>query len=50
MIFSFFPAQVGVGVSGPEETKNQRGEVLRLIQVRLVTPSLAKITPASQDN
>jgi hypothetical protein len=26
MIFSFFPAQVGVGVWGPEETKNPAGK------------------------
>ena len=34
--------------AGPEETKNQRGEILRLIQIRLATPSLAKLTPARQ--
>jgi hypothetical protein len=29
-------------MAGPEETKNQRGEILRLIQIRLATPSLEK--------
>jgi hypothetical protein len=37
--------------AGPEETKNQRGkEGLRLIQIRLTTPSLAKISPTCQTN
>jgi hypothetical protein len=35
----------------PEEAKNQRGKkVLRLIQIRVATPSLEKITPVSQAN
>jgi hypothetical protein len=36
--------------AGPEETKNQRGEILRLIQIRLTTPSLAKISATCQIN
>jgi len=33
-----------------ERRRNWRGKLLRLIQNRLATPSLAKITPASQTN
>jgi hypothetical protein len=51
----FFPFSVPAGlilfgIAGPEETKNQRGDALRLIQIRLATPSLAKIAPVSQAN
>jgi hypothetical protein len=36
---------------GLEEAKNPSGgEILRLIQIRLATPSLAKILAASQDD
>jgi hypothetical protein len=46
----FFPA-TWISVAGPEETKNPAGkEVLRLIQIRLATPSLAKISPTRQTN
>jgi len=39
----FFPARLRVlEFAGPEETKNQREGVLRLIQIRLTTPSLKK--------
>jgi hypothetical protein len=34
--------------AGPEETKNQRGEILRLIQIRLATFSLEKTLLARQ--
>src|SRR5882724_9293804 len=40
MVVYLFPAELIQLVAGPEETKNQRGIVLRLIQIRLVTPSL----------
>jgi hypothetical protein len=46
----FFPAQLILVVAGPEETMNLAGKVLRLIQIRLVTASLVKITRAGQDN
>jgi hypothetical protein len=36
--------------AGPEETKNQREEILRLIQIRLTTPSLTKISATCQTN
>jgi hypothetical protein len=36
-------------IAGPEEAKNRAGkESLRLIQTRLATPSLQKISPACQ--
>jgi hypothetical protein len=36
-------------IAGPEEAKNLAGkESLRLIQIRLATPSLQKISPACQ--
>jgi len=44
------PAKLIVGIAGPEEAKNLAVKVLRLIQIRLAMASLAKITPASQDN
>ena len=45
-----FPRYVDFGIAGPEETKNLAGEnVLRLIQIRLATPSFEKISPVSQD-
>jgi len=38
-------------VAGPEEAKNLGGaKILRVIQIRLVMPSLANITPVSQAN
>jgi hypothetical protein len=38
-------------VAGPEETKNLAGEdVLRLIQIRLATPSLEKSRPLGKQN
>jgi hypothetical protein len=44
-----FPVNLVFGITGPEETKNHSGdEVLRLIQIPLRTPSLAKISPARQ--
>jgi hypothetical protein len=45
----FFPAAVIQLVAGPEEAKNLGGaKILRVIQIRLVMPSLAEITSASQ--
>jgi len=38
-----------LGFAGPERGQEPSGEVLRLIQIRLATPSLDEITPASQD-
>jgi|SRR6266513_635599 len=47
----FFPAALSQLVAGREEAKNLAGKkFLRLIQIRLATSSLDKITPASQDN
>jgi hypothetical protein len=37
-------------MAGSEEAKKLAGQSSRLIQNRLATPSLAKITPASQTN
>jgi hypothetical protein len=49
MGFSFHsPAVLLVGIAGPEETKNQRGNVLRLIQIRLAMREFEKIYPARQ--
>jgi hypothetical protein len=37
------------GIAGPDETKNRSGrKVLRLIQIRLATPSFEKSSPARQ--
>jgi len=38
----FSPLGFICAIAGPEETKNQRGKGLRLIQIRLATPSLEK--------
>src|SRR5436190_18700784 len=46
----FFPAELIPRNCGSKETKNQRGNVLRLIQIRLATPSLKKIPTACQAN
>jgi hypothetical protein len=47
--YSFFPAALIQLVAGPEEAKNLGGaKILRVIQIRLVMPSLANITPVSQ--
>jgi hypothetical protein len=52
MVLPFFsPLRLDFWTAGPEETKNPAGrKALRLIQIRLATPSLAKIRLASQDN
>jgi len=44
MVLPFFsPAELILGSCGdPEEAKNLAGRVLRLIQIRLATPSLEK--------
>ncbi len=48
---SVFPAELILVVAGPEGAKNLAGEnVLRLIRIRLATPSLQKISPACQAN
>jgi hypothetical protein len=49
MVLPFFPRPVCFsGVAGLEETKNLAGEVLRLIQIRLATPSFEKILSLCQ--
>ena len=40
-----FPRRVDSAIAGPEEAKNPAGKVLRLIQIRLTTPSLEKNSP-----
>ena len=40
--FLSFPRYVDSAIAGPEEAKNLAGKVLRLIQIRLATPSLEK--------
>jgi hypothetical protein len=43
MVFSFHsPAVLLLGIAGPEEAKNRRANVLRLIQIRLATLSFEK--------
>jgi len=37
-------------MAGPEETKNLAGKVLRLIQIRLATPSVEKISDIGKAN
>jgi hypothetical protein len=45
-IFLSFPRRIDSAIAGLEEAKNPSGgEVLRLIQIRLATPSLEKISP-----
>jgi hypothetical protein len=47
----FFPAILILLVAGSGRGEEPSGgEVLRLIQIRLVTPSVIKITPAGQEN
>ena len=46
----FPPAELIVGLQGPEEAKNLAGKALRLIQICLTTPSLQKTSPACQVN
>jgi hypothetical protein len=49
--FLSFPAVLIQLAAGPDEAKNLAGQKgLRLIQIRLATPSLQKFTPACQDN
>jgi hypothetical protein len=52
MVLPFvYPALLILLVAGPEGAKNlSGGNVLRLIQIRLRTPSLQRILPACQDN
>jgi hypothetical protein len=38
----FLPRHVESAITGPEETKNPAGQGLRLIQIRIATPSLEK--------
>jgi hypothetical protein len=44
----FFPLRCFSGIAGPEETKNKRKKFLRLIQIRLATSSLEKMSLACQ--
>src|SRR4030095_3501546 len=47
MVLPFFPPLSWfLGLRRPEEAKNLAGEVLRLIQIRLATPSLERISLA----
>jgi hypothetical protein len=47
----FFPRYIDSAIAGPEGAKNLAGKnVLRLIQIRLTTSSVEKITPACQAN
>src|SRR5947207_6395984 len=49
--FLFFPRWLILLVAGPEETKNRAGmEVLRLIQIRVATPSLRNRARVSRKN
>src|SRR5262249_33368275 len=51
MVLPFLPRRVSsLVLRVGKRRRTQRGNVLRLIQIRLAAPSLAKITPASQDN
>ena len=52
MVLPFlFPLWLILGTASLEQARNLAAEnVLRLIQIRLATPSLAKISTASQDN
>jgi hypothetical protein len=43
-----FPRSVESWIAGPEETKNQRGKVLRLIRIRLATLKFERISLARQ--
>jgi hypothetical protein len=49
-LFLLIPAQINFPIAGPDETKNRaRRGVLRLVQIRLATASLEKISLACQD-
>ena len=50
MVLSFLPRYVNFDWRFWKETKTQQGNVLRLIQIRLPTSSLAKIKLGSQTN
>ena len=50
LLFSFPAAFILGGCGSGRDEERSGGGVLRLIQIRLATPSLAKITPASQEN
>jgi hypothetical protein len=50
MLFLPFPAKLLFGIAGPEETKNQRGNVLRLIQIRLANGQFGKNLASRQAN
>ena len=52
MVLPFlFPLWLILGTASLEQARNLAAEnVLRLIQIRLATPSLAKISTTSQDN
>ena len=46
----FFLAELDSAIAGLEEAKNLAGKLLRLIQIGLATPTLAKISPTRQEN
>jgi hypothetical protein len=51
MVLPFcFPATLILRIAGPEGGEEPAGEVLRLIQIRLTTPSFEKISLACQAN
>jgi hypothetical protein len=51
MFFLSFPRRVAFWIAGPEEAKNLGGaKGLRLIQIRLATPSLEKIFRVGKTN
>jgi hypothetical protein len=45
-----FLAELDSAIAGLEEAKNLAGKLLRLIQIGLATPTLAKISPTRQEN
>jgi hypothetical protein len=44
----FFLAELDSAIARLEEAKNLAGKLLRLIQIGLATPTLAKISPTRQ--
>jgi len=46
--FLSFPRYIDSVIRGSGRDEEPAGTILRLIRIRLATPSLAKITPASQ--
>ena len=50
MVLPFLSPLYEFGMAGPEETKNLAGKGLRLIQIRLTTPSVEKISDIGKVN